>query len=229
MQDVRDEAGQGLLPFYGLGDESESMAGEPVGAINTALEELHAAVRENPVVADLTRFGLVAFSTSPEVLLPLSDLSQVAQVPGLSAGGCTNYGAAFDHLRSAIGSDVATLAADGYRVYRPAVFFFSDGQPTDRGWEAALARLQDRSWALRPNIVAFGFGQADPAVIAKVATLKAYMAAGGVSAAQALSEWAKVLLNSMLTSAQKLVSGHPALALPTATPGLQEIPLDEVA
>jgi uncharacterized protein YegL len=220
-----------LLLFYLLADESESMAGTAgVDAINAVLPALHAEVRENPIVADLTRFALVAFSTRPQTLLPLSDLHDVTGMPGLSAGGCTNYGAAFDHLRATISSDVATLLADGFGVYRPAVFFCSDGQPTDAGtWEAALARLQDSSWAPRPNIVSFGFGQADPAVIAKVGTLRAYMAADGVSPARALTEWAGVLLRSMLTSAYKAATGQPALVLPAATPGLDEVPLQRLA
>lgn len=229
MPQETTEAGLTLLLFYMLADESTSMEGGPVGAINAALPELHAEVRANPVVADLTRFGLVAFSSAPQTLLPLSDLHQVSQVPGLSANGCTNYGAAFDHMRSLIESDVATLKADGFGVYRPAMFFCSDGMPTDASWQASLSRLQDPAWALRPNIVSFGFGQADASVIAKVATLKAYMAADGVSPAQALSEWAKVLLRSMLGSARSLAKGQASLALPTSTPGLNEVPLARVA
>src|SRR5690349_5068104 len=107
-----------LLPFYLVCDESGSMAGTPIDAINNSLPELHQEIGANPVVADKTRFCLIGFSDNADVLLPLSDLSVVTQMPKLTAGGGTNYKAAFDTLKTTIESDVAKLKADGNTVYR---------------------------------------------------------------------------------------------------------------
>src|SRR5690606_12209847 len=128
-----------------------------------------------PVVADKTRFGLIAFNDDARVLLKLSDLSGVTSMPGIVADSMTSYGKVFALLRDVIEEDIANLRNDGLRVYRPTVFFLSDGQPTDRGkWEQPYARLVDPGWAHRPNIIAFGIGSADAQIIGRVATLKAY-------------------------------------------------------
>src|SRR5689334_12382236 len=111
---------QQVLPFYLVCDESSSMAGDPIDSINKALPEIHQEIGGNPVVADKTRFALISFNHEAQVLLPLSDLSDVTSVPGLTAAGGTHYGRAFTLLRTTIEQDVARLKADGHQVLRPA-------------------------------------------------------------------------------------------------------------
>jgi uncharacterized protein YegL len=103
--------------------------------------------------------SVIAFSTDAEVVVSLRPASE-AVPPTLTASGVTNYGAALRTLRIAIETDVARLREQGLRIYRPLAFFITDGQPTDHGWEDALADL----YALRaaPTILAVGTGSADP-------------------------------------------------------------------
>jgi uncharacterized protein YegL len=217
-----------VLPFYAVCDESASMQGEPVDAINQALVELHQAIGVDPVVTDKTRFCLIGFSGEAEVLLPLSDMSEVASMPGLSADGMTSFGAAFRLLRQQIEQDVARLKADGAQVLRPAVFFMSDGQPNDDDWESAHAALVADDFKQRPNIIAFGFGDADEDTIKKVATKAAYIAAAGTRPAEALKEWAKSLTTSIVQSVHAGEGGKTVLVVPPPPDGMKEIPLDTV-
>jgi hypothetical protein len=115
-----------------------------LAALKEGLREVYRAVREDPVVAERTRFCLIGFSASAQVLVPLCRLSEVAGLSVLTAGAATNFGAAFTFLRETIERDVEALASRFHRVYRPAVFFMSDGQPTDPAtWPAAFAALTD--------------------------------------------------------------------------------------
>src|SRR6478672_10450888 len=123
-----------VLPFYLVCDESGSMTGG-IDDMNEGLAKLHAEIANNPVVADKTRFAVIGFSDDAEVLLPLSDLADVDEIPGLTAKGGTSFGAAFTRLKQEIQKDVGQLKADGHSVLRPVVFFLSDGQATDKGWE----------------------------------------------------------------------------------------------
>jgi uncharacterized protein YegL len=104
---------QQVLPFYLLCDESSSMSGVPVQAINDSLPKPHTEIGSNPVVADKTKFCLIGFNHQAQVLLALSDLSTVGSIPGLHADGGTDYSSAFDLLHNTIASDVAQLKADG--------------------------------------------------------------------------------------------------------------------
>lgn len=193
-----------LLLFYLLADSSASMSGAPIEAINNALPEIHDAIATNPLVSEKTRLGIISFNNSASVLLPASNLADIHVLPGLQAQGGTSYGAAFKTSRSQLETDVRTLKEDGYRVYRPAVFFFTDGQPTDRDWKENYHGLVDPSFPLHPNIVTFGLGKANENVIGALSTknMPAYMAQSGTSPADAVTQVAKSLLRSVVRSGQ---------------------------
>ena len=221
---------QQILPFYLVCDESGSMSGDPINAINKSLPDLHQEIGSNPVVADKTRFCLIGFSNEAEILLPLSDLSVVASMPALRATGGTNYGAAFRRLKSTIDADVTQLKADGHQVYRPAVFFLSDGQ-ANSDWQSDYKALVDPAWRSHPNILAFGFGQADESVIRQVATTKAFIADGTLGPAEALGEFAQSLIRSIVNSGTQSAAsstGGATLVMPDAVPGFTTITADPI-
>jgi len=153
------------------------------------LRELHRAVTADPVVSSGTRFCLIGFSDSAEILLPLSRHSEITEICRLTAGAASNFGAVFRLLRDTIARDVDTLNGQGQQVYQPAVFFLSDGQPTDPAtWPSAFAALTDPTWSGRPLMIAFGLGDADPATIGRIGTCRAFLCQDGVSAGAALCD-----------------------------------------
>jgi len=219
-----------VLPFYLVCDESGSMSGNRIDSINTSLVELHQEIGANPVVSDKTRFCVIAFSSDAHVLLPLSELSNVGSIPGLTAGGGTSFGKAFDLLRDTITQDIAKLKADGHQVLRPAVFFLTDGQPTDpQHWPGAHQRLVDPSWAARPNILAFGIGTSDATVIQQVATIRAFISDGTMGPSAALREFAQQLIQSIVRSGSSSTpNGGMNLAMPDKVPGFTTVPADVI-
>lgn len=218
-----------VLPFYLVCDESLSMSGAPIDAINQSLPELHTEIGSNPVVADKTRFCLISFNHQAEVLLPLADLSDVSKMPELTADGGTSFSSAFALLRNTIEQDVARLKGAGHQVLRPAVFFLTDGQPNDTDWEDAYKRVTDPSWGPHPNILAFGFGNADAKTLQQVATIRAFISDQSLSPAQALNEFAQSLIRSIVRSGSSGGSGGGmSLAMPDEVPGFTTIPADAV-
>lgn len=192
-----------LLPFYAVCDTSASMReGARIDALNAALAAACDAIAINPVIADRVRFGVLSFSGAAELTLPLCDVGLLDQVPVLEPRGLTEYGAGLSLLRATIEADVAQLVADGYRVFRPAVFFLTDGRPTDPAarWRFALARLRDDGFPHRPGIVAFGFGDADPRLLGEIATLAAYTASDAITAAGAIATFGELLVQSVVAS-----------------------------
>lgn len=219
--------GQQILPFYLVCDESGSMSGDPIKAINEALPELHQEIGLNPVVADKTQFAIIGFSGDADVLLPLSDLSQVTQLPLLEAKSSTNFAAAFRCVKEQIELDVVRLKAAGNTVYRPVVFFLTDGHSTvdfRNEWEA----LVDKGFAYRPNIVAFGIGGgADPDKVSAIANFRAFVADGSMSPAQALQEFAVALTKSIVRSGSTTSpSGGMTLQTPDEVPGFKSLEVD---
>lgn len=219
-----------ILPFYLVCDESSSMTGGPIDEINKSLPQLHQEIGSNPVVADKTRFCLISFNHESQVLLPLSDLSNVTSIPAMTAGGGTVYGKVFDLLRDTIAQDVAQLKSDGHQVLRPAVFFLTDGQPNDSSdWAAAHMRVTDPSWGPHPHILAFGFGQVDEKTLRSVATFRAFIANQDLGVAQALQEFAQSLIRSIVRSGTSATpDGGMSLQMPNEVPGFTTLPADVI-
>jgi uncharacterized protein YegL len=202
-----------VLPIYFVGDESHSMSGAPIAAVNQGLIDLRDEVAKHPLLGKKVRFGIITFADTAQTRLDLSELSEELMLPTLAPRGRgTSYAAALDALRQAIPADIALLKSSGYRVHRPTVFFLSDGQPTENQarWRAALEELTDRSFKERPNILAFGVGDAEAWVIQRLASNPryAFMMTDGVSTAGAIAEFAASMLNSMVSSAERLDRGE---------------------
>jgi uncharacterized protein YegL len=158
-----------IFPVFLLIDVSASMAGGPIEAVNAALPELKTEMLSNPTVGEIARVGVLTFSDEGRTVVPLCDLAG-AQIPEIMVEGGTNFAAGFRELKKAIDSGMASLPK-GTPVYRPVVFFMSDGEHMAReDWEAALDQLRDKSWKFAPEVVAFGFGDANREVIRRVAT-----------------------------------------------------------
>jgi uncharacterized protein YegL len=205
-----------VLPMYFVGDESHSMRGDPIAAVNQGLIDLRDEVAKHPLIGKKVRFGIITFADTAETRLQLSELNEDLVLPALSPRGRgTSYASALEALRQTIPADVALLKSTGYQVHRPSVFFLSDGQPTDKAdrWRARLDELKDPGFRERPNVLAFGVGDADPAVIRELASSPRYgfMMTEGASTAGAIAEFAASMLNSMVASAERLDRGEQTI------------------
>jgi uncharacterized protein YegL len=205
-----------LLPFYTLCDVSASMReGQRIETLNDVIVATCDAAAMHPVVSDRVRLGIISFAGRADVVLPLSDLGLLDDLPKLEARDLTSYAPAFRLLRRTIEQDAAQLVADGFRVFRPAVFFLTDGRPTDTAaeWRDALTAVLDQDFPHRPNIIAFGFGDANDAILAEIATVAAYRASDAITAADAIASFGTLLVESVVGSG---AAGH--LRLPNDPP-----------
>ena len=204
-----------LLPVYVLGDESGSMI-PYIDELNRGLASLHEALLGEPMAAAKVRFSIFGFADDVQERLTLADLRRETELPSLYARGRTNYGAAFSALRQRIPQDVAALNAEGFAVHRPAVFFLSDGQPSDPHWEQEYQRLVDRTITRgAPNIIACGIGEAEPSTILRVATEPnwGFVAMADVDLGAAIAEFCTALTKSIVESGRAVGSAQPELVV----------------
>lgn len=204
-----------LLPVYVLADESGSM-GPYIQDLNRGLAALHEALLGEPMAAAKVRFSILGFADDVHERLRLADLRRENELPALYARGRTSYHAAFTTLHRRIPQDVQALKAEGYAVHRPAVFFLSDGQPTDESWLDAYELLIDRNRTPgAPNIIACGIGQVEAATIVQVATQQEYgfVAMGGVDLGAAIAQFCTALTKSIVESGRALGSAQPELVV----------------
>jgi len=202
-----------VLPIYFVADESGSM-GPHIDKLNRGLVSLQDQLQKESFAAAKVRFAVIGFAESAETYLQLADLRSLPSMPTLQARSSTSYAAAFDQLAYRIFIDVPALKAQGFAVHRPAVFFLTDGLPNqDENWRSIRSDLLAQHE--RPNILAFGIGNADAAIIREVATDDdyAWVAAKGWDTGAALSRFITSLTQSVISSGQGLASGASQLQL----------------
>jgi uncharacterized protein YegL len=146
------------------------MEGARIESVNQGIADIIRVIAGDPVVDEKARVGIIAFNDLAKVVLPLTKLTDLSQVPGCVAGGTSSYVSVFQLLKTEITRDVDRLREEGFRVQRPYVFFLSAGVPNAEDWRRSLGELVDTNFKCSPNIVSFGVVGADPAVIQEVAT-----------------------------------------------------------
>jgi uncharacterized protein YegL len=210
MTDIRGH----LLPIYVVIDESASMV-PYLAQLNSGLAALHEALLAEPMAAAKVRFTVIGFSTTAVLRLHLADLRRENQLPPVRSGGATSYGAAFAALLQQIPQDIAALKGQGYAVHRPAVFFLSDGQPSDGAlWKRFHRQLADRAqFPAAPNIIACGIGDARARTILDVASAQeyAFVSIAGSDIGAAVAKFCTALTRSVVVSGRAIAQGNNEL------------------
>jgi uncharacterized protein YegL len=214
-----------VLPFYVVVDVSYSMTmprkasdGQtsevPLDAGNQIVHAVKKALDVAPILADKVRFSLLDFSDDAQVVIPMCDLATIQpnDIPELQARGGTSFVAAFNLLKRQIGIDVAQLKADGHKVHRPAVFFLTDGEPTDddADWQASFSALTGPLFKERPNFIPFGVAEAKKEILDQFVfpqgKMRSFVAKHGEDPAKAITAMAEKLIGSVLASASSIHS-----------------------
>lgn len=197
-----------ILAFYIVIDVSYSMKEDgAIDAANQLLPSIMDAIAENPTLGDLVRVGVMDFSDDFQIVLPLGDLRAVEHVPQLTVRAGTSFAAAFRGLRREIESDISQLKSDGFKVFRPAVFFITDGAPTDEhdDLSGAFAELTAADFRARPNIIPFGLGAATKDVLEPwvfpQGRMRSFAAKDGIDPGKALAGIGEILVGSIIASA----------------------------
>ena len=140
------------LPVYLLLDTSGSMSGEPIESLKSGLQMLVSALRGEPQALETAYLSVITFESVATQVVPLTDLISF-QEPNLSAGGGTSMGEALELVAQRIDAEVTKTTASTKGDWKPLVFLFTDGEPTDeitKGIQALKSK--------RVNVVACGAG-----------------------------------------------------------------------
>ncbi|MFA1538498.1 vWA domain-containing protein [Actinomadura monticuli] len=172
------------FPFYVVCDVSQTMwdpdfntsARIPLDVLQDAVPDLIYRAELDQTICDAALISVIEFSSRAEVLLPLTRPGETDDLRRFNRGDQTDYAVVFDLLRRRIDEDCRRLAQT-YDLKQPAVFFLTDGIPFvgDRDqpesvWLPARNRLLAPDFDFRPQLVAFGFGQARRNVLCRVAS-----------------------------------------------------------
>lgn len=118
------------LPVYFLIDVSESMVGEPLEQVQDGIATIIKELRTDPYALETVWVSVIAFAGKANTLMPLTDIIQFYPVK-LPIGSGTCLGVGLEALMKELDTSLIKSTSDQKGDWKPIVFLFTDGKPTD--------------------------------------------------------------------------------------------------
>jgi len=144
------------LPLYLVLDCSGSMAGEAFQAMGVVVRELISDLVKDPLTSREVSLSLITFSTASEQRIPLTDIKDFRnlELKNDDIRGSSALGDVFLLLDEIIEEDVEPSPETRLGDWKPIVFLFTDGRPTD-DWQNSVKDFRQKGSA---KVIACGPG-----------------------------------------------------------------------
>lgn len=143
------------LPIFFLIDVSESMVGTPLEQVQEGMRSIIQNLRTDPYALETVFVGIIAFAGKAVTLSPLTELYKFYP-PTLPIGGGTSLATGLQALMREIDSSVQKTTIEKKGDWKPIVFLFTDGNPTDDC--TAAFRKWNEKYRRHANLVAVSLG-----------------------------------------------------------------------
>lgn len=144
------------LPVFFVLDCSESMVGENLKKMEDGLLGVVRALRVDPHALETVYISVIAFAGVAKTIAPLVDVVSFYP-PRLPLGGGTSLGTALTTLMAEIDRSVVRTTPDRKGDWKPIVYIFTDGRPTDDP-SHAIKRWR-AEYATKATLIAIGLGK----------------------------------------------------------------------
>ncbi|KQT24010.1 hypothetical protein ASG22_08275 [Chryseobacterium sp. Leaf405] len=143
------------LPIYFLVDISESMVGEPIEQVQEGIATIIKELKKDPYSLETVWISIVGFAGEAEVITPLQDIISFYP-PKIPIGSGTSLSKGLFKVMDCIDKDIVKTTYERKGDWKPIVFLFTDGVPTDDA-TAAIDRWNS-NYNGKKNTVAISIG-----------------------------------------------------------------------
>lgn len=144
------------LPIYFLIDVSESMVGDQIQQVEEGMASIIKAVKSDPHAIETVWVSIIVFAGQAKTLVPLQEVVSFYP-PKFPIGGGTSLSKGLGHLMYELRKNIVKTTFEQKGDWKPIVFLFTDGVPTDDS-SAAIAEWK-QNWQRTANMVAVSFGE----------------------------------------------------------------------
>ncbi len=155
------------LPIYFLIDVSESMVGDQIQLVEEGLATIIKELKTDPYALETVHIAIIAFAGKAMTLVPLTDIINFYP-PKFPIGGGTSLSNALGELMFDMRKNIIKTTTEQKGDWKPIVFLFTDGVPTD-DTKTAFAEWK-QNWQKQTNLVAISFGEATDLYLLKELT-----------------------------------------------------------
>ncbi len=143
------------LPIYFLIDISESMVGEQIQLVEDGMATIIKAIKTDPHAIETVWISIIVFAGQAKTLVPLQEVVSFYP-PKFPIGGGTSLSKGLGHLMYELRKNTVKTTMEQKGDWKPIVFLFTDGVPTDDTQSAIVEWKQN--WQRTANMVAISFG-----------------------------------------------------------------------
>lgn len=118
------------LPIYFLIDVSESMVGEPIEQVQEGIASIIKELKTDPYALETVWVSIIGFAGKSKVITPLQDVITFYP-PKIPIGSGTSLSKGLEELMNSIDRDVVKTTYERKGDWKPVIFLFTDGIPTD--------------------------------------------------------------------------------------------------
>lgn len=118
------------LPIYFLIDISESMVGEPIEQVQDGIASIIKELKTDPYALETVWISIIGFAGKSKAITPLQDIISFYP-PKIPIGSGTSLSAGLKELMAAIDKEIVKTTYERKGDWKPIVFLFTDGIPTD--------------------------------------------------------------------------------------------------
>lgn len=210
------------LPVYLVLDNSGSMTGDPIQAVNQGIQALVSDLQCDPFALETAYLSIIEFNSSAKQTISLTEIASF-NPPTLTTGGATSLGQALTLVSKCIESEVKKASPQEKGDWKPLVFVMTDGQPTDT-WEQPADRLKQQKTA---NIIACAAGgAANELVLKRITDNVIKLKDVSPDSFKAFFKWVSASISQSSASVNSSPQNTQALDLPAppANAGFQIVP-----
>lgn len=154
------------LPIYFLIDVSESMVGDQISQVEDGISKIIQELKTDPNALETVWISIIVFAGEAKTIVPLQDIISFYP-PKFPIGSGTSLGKGLGHLMYDLRKNIVKTTAEQKGDWKPIVFLFTDGVPTDDS--SVAVNEWNNNWKRTANLVAVSLGDgADKNLLSKL-------------------------------------------------------------
>lgn len=144
------------LPIYFLIDISESMVGEPIEQVQEGIASIVTELKTDPYALETVWISIIGFAGKSCVITPLQDIITFYP-PKIPIGSGTSLSKGLSKLMECIDTEVTKTTYEKKGDWKPIVFLFTDGIPTDNAQDEI--NRWNANYKTKTNLVIISIGE----------------------------------------------------------------------